>query len=344
MAYYEKRPSGWTVRFKIKGFYENKTLRLSGFKTKKDAEKAYFEYINDKQTKSSSKITLDKAFNEVLKMIETNNKTSTISNFYSSYITKIKPYINTNKEVSKITPLDILDWYNKINEMNFAYNTKIKAYSALNRILKYCETYYDIKVPLKEKLKFKKEIKKEELNIYTPEEFKIFISQLDSTDIYRIFFELLFYSGMRTGEALALTPNDLLDGNIINIDKSIMQSTRKATTPKNQSSIRKIEINESLFNKLKIIAFFKNENERLFPFSHNAPTIVNKKIAEKAKLHRIRLHDFRHSHASILVSSGVPITAVAKRLGHAKIEMTLNVYSHCLPNDNEKIRSVLKNL
>ncbi|MDR0248155.1 MAG: tyrosine-type recombinase/integrase [Oscillospiraceae bacterium] len=55
----------------------------------------------------------------------------------------------------------------------------------------------------------------------------------------------------------------------------------------------------------------------------------------------IRLHGFRHSHASILVSSGIPITEVARRLGHSDVTMTLNTYSHCLPRDEERAVDVL---
>lgn len=58
----------------------------------------------------------------------------------------------------------------------------------------------------------------------------------------------------------------------------------------------------------------------------------------------IRIHDLRHSHASLLISQGVSIVAVSKRLGHADVKETLNTYAHLLPKDTELIDNILDNI
>ena len=65
---------------------------------------------------------------------------------------------------------------------------------------------------------------------------------------------------------------------------------------------------------------------------------------KSAGVNRIRLHDFRHSHASYLIGNGVSIVAVAKRLGHTNIEQTLNTYSHLLKNDESELVNKLQNI
>ncbi len=90
--------------------------------------------------------------------------------------------------------------------------------------------------------------------------------------------------------------------------------------------------------------------DNLFIVGRNAPlrdTSIenhNKKYATMADLKKIRIHDFRHTHASILANAGINIQEVARRLGHAKIEMTWNTYSHLYPKEEEKAVAVLNNI
>ena len=67
----------------------------------------------------------------------------------------------------------------------------------------------------------------------------------------------------------------------------------------------------------------------------------NRRYAEAAGLPHIRIHDFRHSHASLLANEGINIQEIARRLGHAKIEMTWNTYAHLYPRESERSLSVL---
>ena len=78
-----------------------------------------------------------------------------------------------------------------------------------------------------------------------------------------------------------------------------------------------------------------------------APTTIGRKkdrYSALAGVKKIRIHDFRHSHASLLLSFGVPITVISQRLGHSDINMTLNTYSHLVPRDEDKAINMINNL
>jgi len=66
--------------------------------------------------------------------------------------------------------------------------------------------------------------------------------------------------------------------------------------------------------------------------------------ARKANLKKIRVHDLRHSHATFLLSKGVNIVSLSRRLGHEKVSTTLDIYSHVLKEDNDLIKDILNNL
>ena len=81
-----------------------------------------------------------------------------------------------------------------------------------------------------------------------------------------------------------------------------------------------------------------------FPISSNALADRKNTNCEKAGVKQIRLHDFRHSCASLLINNGANVTLVAKYLGHTKIEETLNTYSHMFSTALDSIFSVIDNL
>ena len=187
------------------------------------------------------------------------------------------------------------------------------------------------------------EIKKE-MDYYTLDEFKQFISAEDDLK-FRCFFEVLYFCGLRRGEARALQWNDIdfvdeelrVNKNCITIG-SESSDNYQLTSPKTQSSNRLIPIPSTLIEDLKKL---QQEDKRRYGFKNtwfvfgtdvplkNSRLRLRKNlIAEKAGLRQIRIHDFRHSCASLLINNGANITMVAKYLGHTKIDETLNTYSH----------------
>ena len=85
-------------------------------------------------------------------------------------------------------------------------------------------------------------------------------------------------------------------------------------------------------------------NERLFPTTKSSLYRAMKKYSELAGVKKIRIHDLRHSHASLLIEKGVPPLAISERLGHEDIQTTLNTYSHLYPNKQNEIADMLSSL
>ncbi len=207
-----------------------------------------------------------------------------------------------------------------------------------------------------------------EMSFYTPEEFKRFIGaarraaqRAEKTSgtyewNFYIFFSIAFYTGLRKGEINALKWSDL-DGNILHVRRSIAQKLDggdKETPPKNRTSIRDVQMPSPL---IKALETHRRRQEKIGGFSENfrvcggvrclRNTTLQKRnlqYAEEAGVKHIRIHDFRHSHASLLANSGINIQEIARRLGHANVEITWNIYSHLYPHEEERAVAVLNKI
>lgn len=208
------------------------------------------------------------------------------------------------------------------------------------------------------------EIKKE-MQYYTADEFKKFIAvareSAENADIngilgewdYYVFFAIAFYTGLRKGEIHGLEWRDI-DGAYLSVKRSIAQKLKgddRETAPKNKSSIRTLQIPAPLLRILdehkarwKAVPGFTETYKVCGGTRSLRDTTIekhNRRFAELAGVKKIRIHDFRHSHASLLANAGINIQEVARRLGHSRIEMTWNTYSHLYPKEEERAIKVL---
>ena len=259
-----------------------------------------------------------------------------------------------------------------INEAErLTLNSKKQAFSDFRAMLNYAiKMEYLHKNPLSKIGNFKDVISiREEMNIYTAQEFTQFINvakefaeerqarykDLSEWDYY-VFFNIAFYTGLRKGEIYALKWSDI-DGIYLSVKRSITQRLKggdRETPPKNQASIRTLQMPLPL---IKILKQHKERQSQLHFFSDNIricggercvrdSTVQrrNEFYAKSAELKVIRIHDFRHSHVSVLANEGINIQEVARRLGHSRIEMTWNTYSHLYPREEERAIEILNKI
>ena len=355
MASYEKHANGtWSVRFYCVENFETVKKRLRGYKTKKEAENAYLKYKaeleeekNLKISKQGTRLIFSDLFEEYCEFHKQRIKSSSFYDFDSKSRIHILPFFE-NYIVSEISPRLLLKWQNSIDHYSFKYKTNIRGY--LSGILKYAQRYYNIPNQLQNVDNFKnKQETIKEMQVWSEDEFKTFISKADKLE-FKAFFSALYLTGCRKGELLATNWNDWdLTNNTLNINKTI---TRKVhgrswtiTPPKNIYSVRKISITQQLSDLMKEYKDYQQQkyDEINFVFGSKSPfadtNIIRylTEVCSETGLKRIRIHDFRHSHASFLISKGLSIVAVAKRLGHKDIEQTLNTYAHLLKSDESKI-------
>lgn len=179
--------------------------------------------------------------------------------------------------------------------------------------------------------------------------------------MYKKIFETLYYCGLRRGELRGLTWKDIdFKNQYLSVNKNIVatQDDEKkpymVTTPKTKSSIRNIPIPKVLMEDIKVLYEVSKRhygfNDDWYLFEDTDP-ITNGKLRHRknkdcklAEVKQIRIHDFRHSCASLLINSGATINVVAKYLGHTKIDETLNTYSHLFKNQLNEIINIIDKL
>lgn len=269
--------------------------------------------------------------------------------------------------IDKLTVQKLQDWKNQINEAGYQPKTKQNFYKYFRALLNYAvKMEYLPQNPLLRVGSFKAPLEAHrEMLFYTPEEFIDFISAargsaeasdtLQEWSIY-VFFNIAFFTGMRKGEINALNWTDIRDGEI-HITKSVTQKLKgedRITPPKNRSSIRVIQIPDPLqavldehYERCRMLPGFCPE---YFVCGGPMPardTTISKALiryATAAGVKPIRVHDFRHSHASLLANNGINIQEIARRLGHSDISITLKTYSHLYPKETERALRVLNNI
>ena len=191
--------------------------------------------------------------------------------------------------------------------------------------------------------------REKEINFLTLEEFNELIKDMEDK-LYFTIFNILFFTGIRKGELLALTVKDInFSNNTINIDKTFHKINKKdvITEPKTASSIRKIKITSQLCQIIKEyteILYKPNKNTRLFSLTGMALQKNLNKYLEEKGIKKMTIHDFRHSHASLLIHKKINILAISKRLGHENSIITLKTYAHLYEDDEKNIINILENL
>lgn len=354
----------WSVRFKI---YENnveKYKSLNGYATKKEATQAYVDFM---ATYKSPKEKIQKlnAYNmpfytlyEKYKEYYKNEIKETSYNKNTNEAERfIIPFFN-NKIVGKINEHDIVSWKTFINNYTYqkqgnetplAHKSKTTIFTILVHILNYAIKFWQLNYNVAIKVgnfKNHSELKKE-MQFWTYQEFTQFISVADN-NLYKAVFMTLYYTGMRKGELLALKWSDIdIDNKTININKTASRSSDsenfyKITTPKSKNSNRKITMPDILVNELSLLKESSNYNNFVFGGERVLPqqNILNymNKWCEISKAKKIRIHDIRHSHVSLLISMGGNslslLYVIAKRIGDTP-EQILETYGHLFPSDEK---------
>ena len=275
----------------------------------------------------------------------------------------VLPYLG-NYRLDKLNSERLNDWKNKISEKDIMTSTKNNAYRELNALLNFAvKMEYLPSNPLKKVGRFRDAYfvhENESLRFYTPDQFKQFIAVAEkyknksiSDSGFYVFFNIAYYTGMRKGEINALKWSDI-EGNLIHVRRSIAQKTKgedQETPPKNKSSYRTLQMPLILIDILEQHRAFQ-EQSKAFSTDFRVcggPSVLrdtsieqrNTKFAEEAELPHIRIHDFRHSHASLLANAGINIQEIARRLGHSNVQQTWNVYSHLYPREEERAVAIL---
>ena len=292
-------------------------------------------------------------YKEYLLYAEKKQKEQSFTAMKYKFDSHILPFFKS-MYLEDITSKTILEWEDHILSLNFSNTHNRNLYYVLSGFFEYCRIFKNFDKTIISKIGcFKKKYEEDKHDFYTIDEFKQFIKCVDD-EVYKQFFNLMFFTGTRPGEAMALKFKDLKDG-YITISKTInSHGNRKIGTPKTNSSNRKIKIDKKLerdlLNLKKIYEKKYEFNDDLFIFGGIkplSPTTINrhkKKACEKANIRPITLHQFRHSHATLLMQKGIMVNEVSKRLGHSKVSTTLDIYSHTDLTQEKRVINTLNSI
>lgn len=342
----------------------NRAKLVYGLAEAKQAEKELLEEIG-KEKPATARMTVQQLYDEYILAKENEVRYSSLVKIKNCISKGVLPMLS-DKQIAKLTVKHMQEWKNETAKIGFAQATLRNYYGEFRQMLNYAvKMGYIPKNPLTVVGNFKEsfEIKsKDKIQYYTAEQFIAFITEAKKAAqekgtinewSYYVFFNIAFYTGARKGEIYALKWSDI-EGDILHIHRSVAQKYGTGnieTPPKNKSSYRDLQIPTPL---MEILLEQKERQMQDEKFTEDFricggidcirdSTVTNKNVeyANKAGLPHIRVHDFRHTHATLLVNEGINIQEIARRLGHSNVEITWNTYSHLYPREEERAISVL---
>ena len=336
-----------------------KQYTSKGYDTKKEAEieEAKFRIKAQEKKITTSSITFKQIELEYLEYIKKDIKVQSLRKVENE-LKKLEPL-----ESIKVNDFNVQTWKQYqtwLDKKDYAVDYKNKIIGLLKKLIRYSNKFYntsDYMINYIEKYKRVNEMKKE-MQFFTYEEFKKFISVVKEFD-YKTFYETLYYLGLRQGEATALTWKDIdFKKKEVNINKTL--TTKLKGQLYTLSSPKTVNSNRTLPIPLKLLESYKKLKEQAkkkkyfseewfvfgdeLPFRETTIQVKKNKYCKLADVKQIRIHDFRHSCASFLINNGASIVLVSKYLGHSKISITLDTYTHLYKNELLEVSKIIDTL
>ena len=313
MAVIKNNKTGmWEVRTYYKdltGARKQKTKR--GFAKKSEA----LEWERNFKLKENQSISMSfQSFVDIyLTDLEPRIKRNTFLTKKHIIETKILPYFGKRK-LDDIRTSDVIQWQNEIMKLKkdngelFSPTYLKTIHNQLSAILNHAVNMYGLKDNVARKAGTMGKEENKEMEFWTQEEFQVFLECVADKPISYYAFEILYWTGIREGELLALTPGDFnFEKKTLRINKSYQRLEGKdvITDPKTPKSNRTIVMPD----------FLAAEMDR---------------GAKLAGVKRIRIHGLRHSHISLLINLGFSALAIGERVGHEAVDITYH-YAHLFP-------------
>lgn len=349
-AYKDEKTGKWFAKFYYtnwQGIKKQKWKR--GFATKKEALGFERDFL-EKQS-ANPDMTFQNLYEIYMEDMAARLKQSTLLTKKTVLQTHILPFFGS-KPINEIKASDVRRWQAKLmsSPNNYSQTYLKKINTELNSIINYAKRFYDLNTNPCGKAGTIGKAKAEEMDYWTYDEYIAFREGVKDKPLSYICIEVLYWTGMREGELLALSPADIdLDNKTISINRTYQRIEGKDvfTSPKTRKSKRKIPIPDFLCQELSDYIqsrYMLDADERLFPVTKSYLSHEMIRGCKNTGVKKIRIHDIRHSHASLLINQGCDALMLADRLGHEKVSTTLNTYSHLFPHKQQELVHSLESL
>ena len=341
-VYKESKNNTWRVIYRYTDWTgERKQSQKRGFQTKREAQAWEREQLNKLGA------DLDMTFQNFVERYKEDRRNRIKDSTWESkdhiIRTKLLPYFGRLK-MSSITPQQIIRWQNEL--INYR-DKNGKPYSPvylktiqnqLSAIFNHAVRYYNLKENPCVKAGSMGKKKSREMLFWTKDEYLKFIYAMMDKPLSFYAFEMLYWCGIREGELLALTPADFdFEKRTVTISKTFQHTGGKdiVTPPKTEKSNRTITM--PLFLADEIQEYLKMQydiglDDRLFPITKSYLYREMQRGCKDTGVKRIRIHDLRHSHISLLIDQGFSAVAIADRGWRNK-----TIAFRVSPEENEQI-------
>ncbi len=352
-VYKQEKTNTWRAVYRYTDWNgERKQTQKRGFKTKREAQAWEREQLN----KTSA--DLDMTFKSFVDLYTADMKTRLKENTWATkdhiIRTKLLPYFSRLK-MCNITAQQIITWQNEMlnhkDENGKPYSPVYlkTVHNQLSAIFNHAARFYGLNLnPARQAGNMGAEERKEML-FWTREEYTRFSEAMMDKPLSFYAFEVLYWCGVREGELLALTPADFdFEKRTLTINKSYQRLNKQdvITTPKTPKSNRVIQMPQFLCDELQDYLkqlYGVEPDSRMFPISKSYLHREMDRGCKQTGVKRIRIHDLRHSHISLLIDMGFTALAIAERVGHESIDITYR-YAHLFPTRQVEMADKLDSL
>lgn len=352
-VYKDSKLGTWFVQCAYRN-YTGERIRTTkrGFKTRKQAQDWEREFVKRKEG------ALDVSIATFYELYEQDVKPRLKENTWNTKAhiveTKIIPHLGDLK-ISEVTPAGVLHWQNDIQSLTDGSGqpyspTYLRTIcNQLSAIFNHAIRYYGLSNnPLLRTGKIGSKKSPVEMQFWTRDEYLAFRRKVMDKPLSFLAFEVLYWTGIREGELLALTPKDFnFEKSAIFINKSYQRIKGRGviTSPKTPRSNRLITASPFLMDEIKEHVEVNHipSNERIFRMTKSFLYHEMRRGCALAGTKVIRIHNLRHSHVSLLIELGYSVSAIAERMGHEGVDITLN-YAHLFPNKQADMAADLERL
>lgn len=342
----DKSTGLWYYVYKVRNPITNKVSwrKKRGFETKREAQHAEADAQRLTQD-TSGELTFKEMSEKYMDSIESSDTMRQIKRTH--FLQRFSDYYEL--PIKKITPLQLDAWRAELSKNdNYAFRTKNTTVQYVRAVFNYANKFYGLPAidHVLKPLKKPREIQ-EEKQVWTVDEFNVFIRNVD-IEIYRKFFIFLYWTGCRRGEAMALHHDDInITECTVNIAKSIKHFSN-GELPTKTGKPRIINLTGIVIDEIKPLLEIKGTyifgGERTLPITNIQREFAKAKKKSKQINQNVTIHGLRHSFATNAINNGCNIIAVSKYLGHSKIDITLNTYSHLLKQTDDEMMRIIQNL
>ena len=343
-----KRGNTWSFYFNV----DERKIWHSGFSSQKEAAEARSEALTARNRGTyvkSQNISIESYIETYwLPTLSSRVKPTTEKQYRQK--TKYVIEIMGGRKIQDLRPVDVEQMKSKLLLRDSSPRTVAMAMQVLNMI---CQHARDVGQLIRtnpcEKVHKPRQIQGKEVRAMTPEQVRSILTSSKEGQ-WAGFVRLAFYTGARRGELLGLRWTDInfkastvtFKSNIVDTDDGMTEQSTKSgrgrtlTVDAQTLTVLRTQRTDQLAKRLELGEYWQGTDDwvtvrpdgsRVTP---NAATVAWKRICNKADVQGFRLHDARHTHATYLLASGVPLHVAAARLGHGDPMITAKTYAHVL--------------